>query len=168
MPRHDGELYGGAMDLVEHLQPLASLVGRWTGEGAGEYPTISTFRYRKELVVADVGRQFLTWQERTWSLVDHRPMFTSTGFVRVPGPERVELRLALPTGLVECCEGTVDTTDGLRLELPARVLGSQSAKPVTATSRTLVVTGDQMEMTMDMAAMGRPIARHLTCALTRS
>ena len=47
------------------LEPLAFLVGTWRGEGAGEYPTIESFRYGVEWVFEHTGKPFLAYGHRT-------------------------------------------------------------------------------------------------------
>src|SRR5699024_8755400 len=88
------------MSMHANLQPVAALVGTWRGPGNGHYPTITDFSYTEELTFTDVGKPFLAYLQRTWS-PDGTPMHTESGFLRVPGPETVEMTLAQPTGQTE-------------------------------------------------------------------
>ena len=155
------------MELAPNLAPVAALVGTWTGDGAGRYPTIEPFTYTEEITFTDLGKPFLHYIQRTKS-PDGAPMHTETGYLRVPGDGTVELILAQPTGQTELCEGTLTTTaDSLDLELSAGLRNSASAKEVTATRRRYTLTGDRLVTTFAMAAVGQPLTHHLRSELHR-
>lgn len=160
------------MDLHENLRPLAGLVGAWRGPGAGEYPTISPFTYTEELTFTDVGKPFLTYQQRTWSPTG-APMHTESGFVRVPTVGRVEITLAQPTGQTELLEGTLEQTPGrVTLTLTGRIVNSATAKHVAATEREYVLTTapaqePALATRFAMAAVGVPMTHHLASDLRR-
>jgi hypothetical protein len=151
--------------LHPELSPLVFLVGTWRGEGSGDYPTVAPFSYGEVLEVSHVGKAFLTWAQRTWSLEDRRPLHAETGYLRPGSPGRVELVLAHPSGLVELSEGTVS---GTALELHSALVGRAStAKEVTAITRQFVVQGDDLHYVLAMAAVGRPEQEHLRARLRR-
>jgi hypothetical protein len=145
---------------------VAFLLGTWRGEGEGYYPTIEGFAYGEELRIGHMGKPFLTWAQRTWSLDDGRPLHVESGFLRpVPG-DRVELVLAHPTGVAELAEGEVH---GRVVELSSRLVGCTStAKPVTAISRRLEVEGDSLRYGLSMAAVGQAESDHLSATLRRA
>ncbi|MQY31887.1 peroxynitrite isomerase [Nocardia aurantia] len=152
---------------IAHLAPL---LGTWRGSGHGEYPTIEPFDYHEEIRFGHVGRPFLTYRQRTRHAGDGRSLHAETGYLRSAGPDRVELILAHPTGVTEICEGSVKVTDdGLQLDLDSKHIGlSTSAKLVTALGRSLVLTGDSIDYTLRMAAVGQPTRHHLAASLRRT
>jgi hypothetical protein len=168
-------------DLAPQCAPLAWLIGRWEGQGHGEYPTVEGFRFAQEVVVEHNGKPFLSYRSRSWLLDDDdeivRPLATETGFWRpMPGiaPERVpeqrapfavEVVLDHPTGFVEIWLGEVDGAKvELRTDLVAR---TTTAKPYTAGHRLYgLVEGDLM-WAFDMAAMGHPLQPHIWARLAR-
>ncbi|MCX4094199.1 peroxynitrite isomerase [Nocardia sp. alder85J] len=149
---------------------LAALLGNWRGSGHGEYPTIEPFDYHEEIWFGHVGRPFLTYRQRTRHAGDGRSLHAETGYLRSAGKDRVELILAHPTGVTEICEGRVDMVgDGLRLELDSTHIGlSSTAKLVTALGRSLALTGDTIDYTLRMAAVGQPTRHHLAASLRRT
>lgn len=144
---------------------LAFLLGRWAGEGAGEYPTIEPFRYGEEVTFSHVGRPFLAYAQRSWSLEDGRPLHAEMGYWRCPSPERLEVVIAHPTGHAETSEGSV-TPSTVSLE-STTVSRTSSAKEVDKLVRNLEVAGDRLSYELKMAAVSQPLAVHLRAALRR-
>ncbi|WP_182613836.1 MULTISPECIES: heme-binding beta-barrel domain-containing protein [unclassified Dietzia] len=155
------------MELAPSLAPVASLLGTWRGDGAGEYPTIEDFAYTDEVVFTDVGKPFLHYLQRSWS-PDGAPMHTETGYLRIPVVGTAEMILAQPMGQTELAEGTVVAeADRLVLELTARVSNTATAKRVDATTRRYELIGDRLITTFAMAAVGVPMTHHLSSDLRR-
>jgi hypothetical protein len=151
--------------LHPELEPLAGLLGTWRGEGAGEYPTISPFRYGEEVRFWHVGKPFLAYAQRTWSLEDDRPLHSETGYWRAKPGGTVEVVLAHPTGIVEVLEGRLD---GGRVELASTTVATTgTAKEVTALRRRFELDGDTLGYTVAMAAVGQPLQHHLAATLHR-
>ena len=147
------------------LTPLAFLVGRWAGEGDGQYPTIEPFRYGEEVTFSHVGKPFLAYAQRSWSLEGGRALHAEMGYWRCPSPERVETVIAHPTGHVELAEGSLS---GMSVALSSvTVSGTSSAKEVRNLVRNIDVTGDHLTYELLMAAVGRPLAAHLRGSLRR-
>lgn len=155
------------MTLAPNLQPVASLLGTWRGDGHGCYPTITAFDYTEEISFTDIGKPFLVYLQRTWA-PDGRAMHTETGYLRLPGKGRVEFVLAQPTGQTELCEGTITSTDdGLVLTFAGTVVNSASAKHVDSTARRYELAGDRLTTSFDMAAVDQAMGNHLSSELTK-
>jgi THAP4-like, heme-binding beta-barrel domain len=157
-------------ELHPDLAPLAFLLGSWSGEGRGEYPTVAPFSYREHVTfVAPPGKPFLVYGQRTSAVDDGRPLHVETGYWRLPWPGRVEAVLAHPTGVVEVEEGVMEATPtGGRLLLRTTGTASTaSAKKVTALERAIEVDGEVLRYTLAMAAVGLPLTHHLVAELRR-
>lgn len=154
------------MELHQALAALAPLVGTWRGEGRGEYPTIEPFAYGEEVTFAHVGKPFLAYTQRTWSLAIGAPLHAEAGYWRASGEGRIEVVLSHPFGAVEMLVGTVA---GGTLRLVSRaVVTTPSAKRIDAVERDVDVDGDVLRYRIRMAAVGEPMTHHLTAELHRS
>ena len=156
-------------DLHPDLEALAPLLGTWTGQGEGKYPTIQPFEYLEEVVFAHVGKPFLAYTQKTKAVADGRPLHAETGYLRVPQPGHVELVLAHPNGITEIEVGNYSVTgDRIDVELSTTAIGlTPTAKEVTALGRSLRVDGDELSYSVRMGAMGQPLQDHLAAVLRR-
>lgn len=149
--------------LHPQIQPLAFLLGTWTGEGSGEYPTISPFRYGEEVRFWHVGKPFLVYSQRTWALDDGRPLHGEMGYWRLQPGGDIELVLAHPTGVVEVATGTLH---GRRIAVASTTLGlTPTAKHVDRLERTFELTDGCLSYEIAMAAVGVPLTHHLSARL---
>jgi hypothetical protein len=151
---------------------LACLLGTWSGEGEGDYPTIEPFRYRETIVFGHVGKPFLSYRQATVNLATDLPAHAEVGYLRGVGEGRVELVLAHPTGVAELAEGTVEPAgDGGGMTLVLRstsVIGTATAKEVLSLERRLEVADTTLRYDLAMGAVGQPHQHHLAAELRRT
>lgn len=154
---------------MEAATLLDFLVGEWTGEGRGEYPTIEPFVYAETVTFTATGKPFLRYEQRTADPATGAPMHTEVGYLRPVGAGRVELVLVQPTGVAELHEGTLQASDGVhRLRLATTTTATTpTAKRVDAIERDLDVTDDELSYALRMAAVGVPMTHHLDAVLHR-
>jgi THAP4-like, heme-binding beta-barrel domain len=158
-----------SVPLHPNVEPFSFLLGTWTGEGSGEYPTIESFDYFETITFGHVGKPFMAYSQKTTAKDDGRPLHAEVGYWRFPSLERTEFVVAHPTGIVEVEEGKFVSSDGGgRFYLHTTTIGrTESAKEVTALARVFDVEGDSMHYSVTMAAVGRTIQHHLSATLQR-
>lgn len=150
------------------LEPLAALLGTWRGDGRGEYPTIEAFAYGEEISFAHVGKPFLAYRQRTWSLETGAPLHAETGYWRMGDDGMLEAVLSHPFGAVEVYTGTVESAAPLALRLATRqVATTPTAKRIDAVERDVDLDGDALSYAVRMAAVDQPMTHHLSATLRR-
>ena len=151
--------------LHPDLEPVAHLIGTWSGSGHGSYPTIESFDYLEDVEFSHVGKPFLAYVQRTRDAASGLPLHAESGYLRAVGPGRVELVVAQPSGIAEVLEGTFDgSTFRLRTTSVAR---TSTAKEVVSVERDLAFEGDTVRYELRMAAVGVGLTHHLTATLRR-
>jgi hypothetical protein len=158
------------VELHADVEPLAALLGTWSGEGEGSYPTIEPFRYREEVTFDHVGKPFLAYRQATVNLATGLPAHAEVGYVRAVGDGALELVLAHPTGIAEVAEGTFEQAgETLILRLHStRVTRTGTAKEVTSVERQIEVSAGVLRYDLAMSAVGQPHQHHLAAVLHRS
>jgi hypothetical protein len=158
------------VQLHPDVAELASLLGTWSGDGEGSYPTIATFAYHEDVTFEHVGKPFVAYRQRTRALDDGRPLHAEVGYLRRPAPSRAELVLAHPTGITEIEEGELTVAGGvITLELRSTAIGrTASAKDVAVLERSIRVDADELTYTVRMGAVGLPLQHHLAATLRRT
>jgi hypothetical protein len=153
-------------DLNPALEPVAFLLGKWRGEGEGQYPSIQPFRYREEIAFSHNGKPFLIYNQRTEAINSGQPMHGEAGYLRMVGEGRVEFVIAQPIGYAEISLGRVD---GQRIDVECTTVArTPTAKPVTSISRSLWLEGDTLRYELRMGMENTPLRRHLTASFRRA
>jgi hypothetical protein len=147
------------------IEPLASLLGTWRGNGEGHYPTIASFRYVEEVRFWHTGRPWLGYEQRTWHPETAAPMHSESGYWRPLPDGRLEIVLAHAFGITELLEGR--RANG-KLELRSTaVVSTPTAKQVEAVERAYDLDGDLLSYEVGMAFGGHPMQNHLKAELRR-
>ena len=147
------------------MEEIAFLVGRWAGEGAGEYPSVEPFSYGEEVTFSHVGKPYLAYTQRSWDLTDGRPLHAEMGYWRCPAPGELEVLVAHPNGHVEISLGSLRGNDVTLSS--SSVLAAPTAKDVTTLVRRIWVNGDHMRYELEMQAVGIALVPHLRGVLER-
>ncbi|RII20261.1 hypothetical protein DSC45_03475 [Streptomyces sp. YIM 130001] len=154
------------------LAPVAWLLGTWSGQGRGEYPTLAEdFTYAQQVTFSHDGRPFLQYEARAW-IIDAegapvRPAAREAGWWRLQADGRVEALISQPTGIVEIASGAAT---GEAVELATGdVARTPTAKQVDASHRSYALTADgTLTFTHAMAAVDQPLQHHLAARLVRA
>lgn len=147
--------------------PHEALLGRWIGEGSGEYPTIQPFSYRETLVVEAIpGKPLARWHSTTTDAVTGEPRHSEIGFLR-SAEGTCELMLAHSFGITELTVSRPGTSGVFRFESLSMAC-SPTAKAVSEVLRTISVDDDVLEYGLSMAAVGVDLTHHLSARLERN
>ena len=150
---------------------LAWLVGRWVGNGHGEYPGIEKFQFGQEVVFQQDGRPFLHYFSRSW-IIDAegntvREAAQETGFIRPQEDGSLEWVMCHNTGFVEIYYGDLHPEQP-RFEVATdAVARTATAKEYTGGRRLYGYVNGDLMYAYDMAAMGHELQPHTHAQLVR-
>lgn len=86
------------------------MLGRWEGDGVGEYPTIDDFAYTETITFAPLAdKPVIQYTSTTRHADDGRPLHAETGYLRVLGESKLELVVAQAPGLIEAAQASPPT-----------------------------------------------------------
>ena len=122
-------------EVAHALLSVLPLLGEWHGEGQAAGAG-GDHRFGQWVRFAHDGRDFLSYESRTWRLSDDGavlgPDQRESGFWRPRGDEEVELLVSSPAGLVEIYVGRARTTTSW--ELTSDVLARTADAPEVASA----------------------------------
>jgi len=149
---------------------VSALVGHWTGEGNGEYPTIEPFRYRETLEITErPDHPALHYEQRTWRQTHDGELAShwETGLLRLFSNADVRI-INAQGGRSEVMEGTWERKDDKWIIL---LEGSDFAgdERVVRSLRHFRFDGENLDYEMRMETTATNEMRlHLAASLRRS
>lgn len=153
-------------------QLFSFLEGTWTGEGRGEYPTITSFEYRESLTFTRRDENTLAYEQRTQKRYDGKAEYLvshwENGFIRLLESGELELVNAQSGGRGEVLIGAIETRGGLtHIRFASKVVVNDPR--MVATVRTFEMDGNTLryEMEMQTTAVERSLT-HLKAELRRT
>lgn len=165
-----------AFEIPENIHPrcarLAWLIGRWRGNGHGDYPTIDAFQFGQEVIFQQDGRPFIHFMARSW-IVDEAGEFVrdaaqETGFIRPQEDGSLEVIFAHMSGFAEVWYGEIHPERPSFEIATDAVVRTASAKEVTAGKRLYGYVDGDLLWAYDMAAVGQELQPHLWARLQRA
>ena len=149
---------------------ISELVGVWSGEGDGQYPTIESFRYREmtEIVERD-DHPALLLDQRTWRLTEEGEAVShwETGLLRISSDGSARFHDAQP-GRSETMAGTWEHLDD-HWSITLASTGYAGDDRVIASSRRVWLRPGQLRYEMQMETTAtRRMALHLRASLRRA
>jgi hypothetical protein len=150
---------------------LQLLVGKWSGTGRGEFPTIEPFEYLETVQFVSDDRPFLHYEQKTRrrnsEQADYISSHWESGFIRLLPNEEVELINAQSGGRLERLTGSLEQTEtGMILRLQSTAFLNDPR--MLETSRTIMAQGDTLHYALNMHTTAVPQrAHHVEATLKR-
>jgi hypothetical protein len=156
-------------EVAPSLLSVLPLLGEWHGEGQAAGAQ-GDHRFGQWLRFGHDGRDFLSYESRTWRLTDDGaitgPDVRESGFLRPRGDDDVELLVASPEGLIELYVGRARTTTSW--ELASDVLArTPDAPDVERAVRLYGVVEGALLYAIDRAGTGQDLRPTMSARLER-
>lgn len=164
-----------AFEIPDNIHPncarLAWLIGRWQGNGHGEWPGKEPFQFGQEVIFQQDGRPFIHYMSRSWILDadgNHvREAAQETGFLRPQPDGTLEVLLAHNLGFVEVWYGEIHPEQPRFEIVTDAVARTETAKEYVGGKRLYGYVNGDLLYAFDMAAVGQPLQPHTHAQLTR-
>jgi hypothetical protein len=150
---------------------LAWLIGRWAGNGHGEYEGIEPYQFGQELIFQQDGRPFIHYLSRSWIVDDEgnhvREAAQETGFLRPQEDGSLEVVLAHNTGIVEVWVGELHPEQPRFEIVTDAVVRTKTARDYAGGKRLYGYVNGDLLYAFDMAAEGKELQPHTHAQLRR-
>lgn len=100
------------------IAPFTWLIGNWSGNGSGSFPTMDTFSYRDnmkfKLLKEDFSKEsIIHFEEIGWINIDQQEYFKhwETGYLKPGTDDSIDLRVVHNTGRMEIYRGRFEHFD---------------------------------------------------------
>lgn len=121
-------------DLNPALMPLGWMIGRWVGNGHGNWPGLGDFEFGQQIDFATNEGPYLHYLSQTWTLdadgQPEAPLTMETGFWRPTGDGGLEVVMTSPQGWAEIWIGTVQ---GAKIEMTTDMVARTTTAQETYT-----------------------------------
>ncbi len=149
---------------------FALLQGLWSGEGRGQFPTVTSFDYRETLTFTRRDEKTLAYEQRTQKRYDGQTEWLEShwenGFVRILDSGELEMTSA-QIGRAEVLVGTVESRgDVTRIHFVSKTLTNDPR--MISSARTFELEGDTLRYEMEMQTTAvHQSTNHLQITLQR-
>ena len=153
------------------MNALTRLVGRWSGEAHGHFPTIEPFRYRETLTIEQRDEDSLFYVQKAVRAMPSGAWAVShweSGFIRLLDDGTLDLVSAQSGGRTEVLRGTVEVFGSqLVIEFVSTAIANDPR--LTCSSRRWELDGDTLRYSMAMSTTSvAALTPHLTAVLVRN
>ena len=134
------------------LQILTLLAGTWTGQGRGQFPSVTSFDYRETLTFTRRDEKTLAYEQRTQKRYDGQTEWLEShwesGFLRILENGELEMTCA-QIGRTEVLMGTVESMNNIvRIHFVSKTITNDSR--MISSARIFELEGDTLRYEMEM------------------
>ena len=134
------------------LQIFDLLSGTWTGEGHGQFPTVTSFDYHERLTFTRRDEKILAYEQRTQKRYDGQTEWLMShwenGFIRILESGELELTSA-QIGRTEVLIGNIKVTDNtFQIHFVSKAIANDPR--MISSTRRFELQGDTLRYEMEM------------------
>jgi hypothetical protein len=149
---------------------LHFLLGTWTGNGNGKFPTITSFNYREILTFSIDGlNDLIHYEQKTWLTHNDTPSHWESGFIKpVENEENVfEILNSQDSGRVEVLKGKlISDVENHTIHFKMKLI--QNDPRMVNSERIFTMQQDKLSYIVKMATKNTPEhQQHLESTLNR-
>ena len=154
---------------ISHFFTL--LEGTWTGEGRGQFPTVTSFDYRETLTFTRRDEKSLAYEQRTHKRYDGQSEWLvshwENGFIRVLDNGELEL-INAQMGRGEVLSGTVESNGStFKIHFVSKTIVNDPR--MVSSARRFELDGDTLRYEMEMQTTKiEQMTQHLKITLQRA
>ena len=137
---------------ITDRQVFDLLEGTWTGEGRGQFPTVTSFDYRETLTFPHRDEKTLAYEQRTQKRYDGQTEWLEShwenGFIRILENGELEMTSA-QIGRTEVLIGSIKSLDAfIRIHFVSKTIMNDPR--MVSSARRFELEGDSLRYEMEM------------------